>query len=119
MTRWNYRLILWNCFYFIHEVFYNERDEICAWSQDPVYPLGDTPEELMEDLRSIMDAFEWPVVMYEDLPEGEPDGKLLEVIRKREEAHESPSELEALQLEEEETLGGNWIRYRRVSGVLH
>ena len=65
---WNYRVVkktdsksktVW---YNIHEVYYSKDGSIDAWSENPISPHGDTPEELKIDLELMMAAFNHPVL---------------------------------------------------------
>ena len=49
--KWNYRVIESKGVFRIHEVYYNEKKEITAISEDPIAPLGETLEELKGDHR--------------------------------------------------------------------
>lgn len=73
---WNYRIIkkadpvigLEGAGYYLHEVYYNNSGEICAMAQDPSFPFGETPEELMSDLENmLMDAKNQPVLEYDKI----------------------------------------------------
>lgn len=76
---WNYRVIQdiapnGELFYAIHEAYMNDRGEIWAITTDPVYPSGESPEELRADAENYLKALDAPVVKYDDIPEGnEPD----------------------------------------------
>ena len=48
--------------YQIHEVYYGENREIERWTKDPVKPLGETAEELREDIRYFLHAFRFPIL---------------------------------------------------------
>ena len=51
----------------IHEVFYDEQGEIWTCTEEPVYPEGDTLEELRTDLEHYQRALGQPVLDYSDL----------------------------------------------------
>lgn len=69
---WNYRVIkkeLSGEFestvqYAIHEVHYKDGKAV-AYTSDPISPLGETPEELREDLKRMMMALERPLFDFE------------------------------------------------------
>ncbi len=68
MKDWDYRVIkkydakLGDESHQIHEVYYREDGTIDAWTESPVQPYGDTPEELREDIRFFLQAFHHPVL---------------------------------------------------------
>ncbi|MBW1835147.1 MAG: hypothetical protein JRI62_10590 [Deltaproteobacteria bacterium] len=57
MSYWNYRVIRKHYkesdtnTYQIHEVYYKEDGAIEGWTESAVEPLGETPDELREDIR--------------------------------------------------------------------
>lgn len=50
----------------IYEVFYDAKKEPVTWTADPVYPSGETMEELRAVLQSMMDALDRPVLNWEE-----------------------------------------------------
>ena len=68
MGFWNYRVILKDGQYAIHEVFYNDQGEAWTCTEDPVGVAGDTLAELAEDLEHYRQALDRPVLAYEDFP---------------------------------------------------
>jgi len=53
--------------YQIHEVYYDEiGSEPTNITLDPIAPLGETVEELKEELNRMLRALEHPVLNYED-----------------------------------------------------
>jgi len=54
-------------FYAIYEVYYDENGEPVAVTERPVWPAGDTLEELAEDVRLYVRALRKPVLDYEDI----------------------------------------------------
>lgn len=63
---WNYRVIEHhdtdgNPYYQIHEVYYDPSDVI-SWSVDAIEPLGESVEDLREDLEAMLAAFHKPVL---------------------------------------------------------
>ena len=74
LSTWNYRVILKNRRYAIHEVYYDELGQIWTCTEEPVYPEGETLEELSTDLEHYRLALEEPVLDYGDLvPASEPE----------------------------------------------
>lgn len=69
MSFWNYRVILKDGQYAIHEVFYNDQEEPEACTVDSIGPVGDTLAELVEDMEHYARALERPVLVYEDFSE--------------------------------------------------
>ena len=68
MSSWNYRVIRKptpdtdSVVYQIHEVYYREDGTIEGWTAEPVTPLGESVEELREDIRYFLQAFRRPVL---------------------------------------------------------
>ena len=68
MSHWNYRVIrkhhteTHSVTYHVHEVYYREDGSIESWTQEPVAPLGETAEELREDIRYFLRAFRCPIL---------------------------------------------------------
>ena len=65
---WNYRVIRrpdggHGFTYQIHEVFYKKDGTPDVWSADPVAALGETGEELREDIGYMLRAFSKPVLI--------------------------------------------------------
>ncbi len=69
---WNYRLIHRDSQYAVHEVFYREDGTVEGWTEEPVFPSGDSLEEAMADLANYARAFDEPVLVETG------DGKLRE-----------------------------------------
>jgi hypothetical protein len=70
---WNYRVMkkeLTGDFgytdveYAIYEVHYKD-GKVTAYSSEPISPMGETPEELREDLKRMMMALERPLFDFE------------------------------------------------------
>ncbi len=84
MSYWNYRIIRNTTndavTYEIHEVYYNDRNEIVSWTEDPMCPLGESAGELRNDIFYFMSAFKFPVLNI--VREGEK-----ERLREDEDAH--------------------------------
>jgi hypothetical protein len=68
MSTWNYRVILKDGQYAIHEVFYNDQCEPWACTKEPVGAAGDTLAELIEDMEHYLRALKRPVLAYENFP---------------------------------------------------
>lgn len=71
---WNYRVIKHtykdypeDTILCIHEVYYDENANITAFSENPVYPRGETTEELSKDLENYKKALNKPVLDLEEL----------------------------------------------------
>ena len=70
---WNYRVIkkelsgefgYTDTLYAIHEVHYKDGKAV-AYSSEPINPMGETPEELREDLKRMLMALERPIFDFE------------------------------------------------------
>ena len=76
MSHWNYRVIrkhhteTHSVTYHVHEVYYREDGSIESWTQEPVAPLGETAEELREDIRYFLRAFRCPILEEKETDEG-------------------------------------------------
>jgi hypothetical protein len=69
---WNHRIVRHvgladEIYYTVHEVYYDDDDNIEAWT-DPVHPYGESEDELWRDLLHFVGAFNHPVLNEEDLP---------------------------------------------------
>lgn len=64
---WNYRVIESEEVFRIHEVYYNKKGEITAFSEDPITPLGETLNELRGDLEYYLQALDRPVLKKEEI----------------------------------------------------
>ena len=68
MPHWNYRIIRKYhkesdvSTYHIHEVYYDDENMIEGWTQSPVEPMGESLEELRNDIVHFLKAFEKPVL---------------------------------------------------------
>jgi hypothetical protein len=69
---WNYRVFLLPSasaleedLYVIKEVYYNEDDEIEFWSEGNMTPMGNSVEDLEEEMNKFYEAFSEPVLMVE------------------------------------------------------
>lgn len=68
---WNYRVVRTRTsfgeLYQVHEVYYADNGEITAWTENPINPTGETPEELKKDFSMQLEALEKPVLDREDM----------------------------------------------------
>jgi len=72
---WNYRVIkkvykgtdYEEDSYSIHEVYYNKDGSISSWSIDPISIHGTTPEELKDDYEKYGEAFNKPILNWDEL----------------------------------------------------
>lgn len=71
---WNYRIVRrsfkGHTSYQVHEVYYRPDGTIEGWTENPIIPTGETPEELKQDFSRQLLAFESPVLDYEQLFSG-------------------------------------------------
>ena len=76
MSHWNYRIIRKqhtktdSVTYHVHEVYYREDGSIESWTQESVGLMGETAEELREDLRYFLRAFRCPILEEKETNEG-------------------------------------------------
>jgi len=69
ITHWNYRILRHGGdpeWYGVHEVYYDEGKPI-ACTKKPVKVIGESPEEINEDIKNIWDAFDRTVLNYNDI----------------------------------------------------
>lgn len=68
---WNYRIfkkkLAGQDVYEIHEVYYNSDGSIKGWTENPIIPTGETPEELKQDFSRQLLAFESSILEYDRL----------------------------------------------------
>jgi hypothetical protein len=64
---WDYRVIGRDGEYAIYEVYYDNAGHIEAFSDEPVWPVGESLEELRQDLAHYHHALEQPVLDYQEL----------------------------------------------------
>lgn len=62
---WNYRAILKDNFFQIHEVYYTKDGKIRCWAAAGICPIGETAEELENDLKYMLEAFKKPALREE------------------------------------------------------
>ena len=78
MSGWNHRVIrrvwedLGEVTFCIHEVYYDE-GKPTSCTKTLVAPIGSSIEELEQDMKYFREAFNKPVLNYEDLSEYQPD----------------------------------------------
>jgi hypothetical protein len=60
---WNYRVIQRGDEAAIHEVLFRPDGSIEGWTEQPVFPRGETVEELREDLKRYSRALSEPVLI--------------------------------------------------------
>jgi len=71
VVKWNYRVLRRRigshetCS--VHEVYYDNNGHISSWTENPIIPAGETPEELKEDFFRQLQAFEHPFLDYDVL----------------------------------------------------
>jgi len=75
MTHWNYRVVRASedskpgeDYYAIYEVYYNDKQEVVAWTENEVAPMGITPDELAADLRHMAEALVMPILDITKMP---------------------------------------------------
>ena len=60
---WNYRRLMTESGYAIHEVYYDEQGDIEMWSDNPISPHGVDEEELKQDIIKMRTALTKPVLV--------------------------------------------------------
>ena len=65
MSHWNYRVMLKDGQYAVHEVFYGDDGRITGYTEEPVYPTAESPEELVEEFERYRRALGEPVLDYD------------------------------------------------------
>jgi hypothetical protein len=67
---WNYRVIKKgegeDTFYGVYEVYYGKSGKPEYITENPVFALGDTREELFKDYKHMLEAFNKVALNYED-----------------------------------------------------
>lgn len=61
---WNYRLVESQGHYAIREVYY-KNNKITTWTQEACWPIGESIDELKQDMAHMLEAFELPVLREE------------------------------------------------------
>lgn len=68
---WNYRVVIKNGVYDIHECYYDGNNHPVAITENAIYPEGNLSlEDLQYDFRLMKTALEKPVLKYEDFNYG-------------------------------------------------
>jgi hypothetical protein len=67
MSYWNHRVVIKHDLFGVHEVYYDDNNEPEMVTQDPQEPLGETLEELREEIARFAKALDYPVLRYEDI----------------------------------------------------
>jgi hypothetical protein len=62
-----YRVVLRDGQYAVHEVFLNDDGRVIGCTQEPVFPRGETLDELAAELRRYQAALSEPVLDYAQL----------------------------------------------------
>lgn len=72
MPTWNHRIVkkesrmhnaVEETYYEVHEAHYNANGEICAITENSVAPLGETVEELEQELQRMLEACKKPILI--------------------------------------------------------
>lgn len=71
MTKWDYRVVIKDGVYAIHECYYNEKGAPHSISTDEMCPAGETFEDLRMSYGLMAEAFEKPALRYEDFGGGD------------------------------------------------
>jgi hypothetical protein len=77
MATWNYRVLeradkkSGDKTFAIHEVYYNDEDKPDGCTKNAVAPMGESLEELKDDMDHYRQALEKPILMYDSLEEVE------------------------------------------------
>lgn len=90
MNNWNYRIMRTvqktptgeEATYGFHEVYYREDDSIEGWTEDPCAPMGETFDELSNDLARMLAAMTRPVLDNETGREIGPAPRLVDDLNK-------------------------------------
>lgn len=61
-TNWNYRVFEEEGQFAVHEVFYKSDGSVAGWTENPVFPRGETRDELATDISRYADALSEPVL---------------------------------------------------------
>jgi hypothetical protein len=78
---WNYRIIREDRpdkeeYFAIHEVYYDEKNNVYAWTKDPIDICVDTEKEIIETLEDMLkDAKKYPVLKMSELEKIENEGQ--------------------------------------------
>lgn len=69
MSYWNHRILHKHHAetdthtYHIHEVHYDDNGSIEGWTVNHVTPMGETPDELREEIQYFFEAFQKPILV--------------------------------------------------------
>jgi hypothetical protein len=66
---WNYHVVIKDGQYAIYEIYYDDEGNIALFTEDPVYPMGESLDELRGDLEYLRHALTQPVLKYEEITE--------------------------------------------------
>ncbi len=74
LGHWNHRVLRkkesdGNYYFQIHEVYYDENGKAWAATETPARPLGESQEELKETVQLMLNACDFPILDYDDIPE--------------------------------------------------
>ena len=69
MTTWNYRIIKKDDCFFIHEVYSDDHAAIAAFTEKPSHPMGETLQELTNDIKHFQEALSLPILNYDEIEE--------------------------------------------------
>ena len=79
---WNYRVIVRDGEFAIHEVYYDDAGNIEAFTDEPVYPAGESVEELHKDVEYYQHALRQPVLDYHELSKQVSDSPAIQKVLK-------------------------------------
>ncbi len=77
MSTWNYRVLerkdkkTGEKIYAIHEVYSNDEGQPDGCTENDVAPMGESLEELKDDIEYYLRALKMPVLVYDSLEEAE------------------------------------------------
>jgi len=68
---WNYRVMIKEGFdgdssFGIHEVYYDDNDNVIGYSINPAVPLGESEKELKKNLTLMVEALKKPPIPWEE-----------------------------------------------------
>jgi len=71
MGTWNYRVIKHqpekgHVYYAVHEVYYNDDKSMNGHTENAIWPVGETIEELRSDINRMLLALDRPVIEVND-----------------------------------------------------
>ena len=114
---WNYRIIrkcglrdsdgkridedddLRNVWYAIHEVYYDENDKPFMCSMEPEYPCGETVDELIWSFSHFIEAFNKPILDYDEIPEEGAHDEIAETMKELQDENGEMRPIEELKSE--------------------